>query len=30
VRVFPLDQYGDWGPVMGRLAEAVGAFAQGG
>jgi tetratricopeptide (TPR) repeat protein len=28
-RVFSLDEFGDWGPVMGRLAEAVGAFANG-
>ncbi|CAN7177209.1 tetratricopeptide repeat protein [Phenylobacterium sp. LjRoot225] len=28
VRVFSLDAFGDWGPVMGRLAEAVGEFAH--
>jgi cytochrome c-type biogenesis protein CcmH/NrfG len=27
VRVFGLEQFGDWSPVMGRLAEAVGEFA---
>ena len=27
VRIFALDSYGDWGPVMGRVAAAVGAFA---
>ena len=27
VRVFGLDRFGDWGPVMGRVADAVGAFA---
>jgi hypothetical protein len=27
VRVFALERYGDWGPVMGEVAEAVGAFA---
>jgi hypothetical protein len=26
-RIFVLDQFGDWGPVMGRVADAVGAFA---
>jgi hypothetical protein len=26
-RVFGLDAFGDWGPVMGRVAEAVGEFA---
>jgi tetratricopeptide (TPR) repeat protein len=30
VRVFPLEAFGDWGPVMGRLADAVGDFARGG
>jgi len=30
VRVFSLDEFGDWGPVMGRLAEAVGEFARSG
>ena len=28
VRVFVLDQFGDWGPVMGRVAEGVGEFAR--
>jgi Flp pilus assembly protein TadD len=27
VRVFALEQYGDWGPVMDRVAQALGAFA---
>src|SRR5206468_6917974 len=27
VRIFGLDQFGDWGPVMGRVADAVGEFA---
>lgn len=26
-RVFPLDAFGDWGPVMGRVGEALGEFA---
>jgi Tfp pilus assembly protein PilF len=30
VRVFPLEAFGDWGPVMGRLADAVGEFARSG
>ena len=28
VRVFVLDQFGDWGPVMERVAEGVGEFAR--
>jgi hypothetical protein len=27
-RVFPLEQFGDWTPVMGRVAEALGAFGR--
>ena len=27
VRVFALERHGDWGPVMGRVGEAVGTFA---
>jgi tetratricopeptide (TPR) repeat protein len=30
VRVFSLDEFGDWSPVMGRLAQAVGEFAKDG
>jgi Tfp pilus assembly protein PilF len=26
VRVFPLEQFGDWSPVMSRVAAALGAF----
>jgi tetratricopeptide (TPR) repeat protein len=28
VRVFALEQFGDWSPVMGRVAEAAGAFGR--
>jgi tetratricopeptide (TPR) repeat protein len=28
VQVFALESYGDWGPVMGRVADAVGRFAR--
>jgi tetratricopeptide (TPR) repeat protein len=28
VRVFGLEQFGDWSPVMARVAEAVGDFAR--
>lgn len=30
VRPFPLERFGDWTPVMGRVADALGAFAQDG
>jgi cytochrome c-type biogenesis protein CcmH/NrfG len=28
VRIFGLDAFGDWGPVMGRVAEALGEFVR--
>jgi Tfp pilus assembly protein PilF len=28
VRVFLLEQFGDWSPVMGRMAEALGGYAR--
>lgn len=28
VKVFGLDQFGDWGPVMGRVGEALGEFVR--
>jgi ADP-heptose:LPS heptosyltransferase len=30
VRVFGLEQFGDWGPVMARVGEALGEFARAG
>ncbi|CAN7316950.1 tetratricopeptide repeat protein [Phenylobacterium sp. LjRoot219] len=27
-RIFALEEFGDWGPVMSRVAEAVGEFAR--
>jgi hypothetical protein len=27
VRVFGLEQFGDWGPVMGRVAAALGVYS---